>query len=542
VPVDVRVLDRSGKAVTDLAPSDFTVLENGARQPVRHFAAIGLSAEPAGSNEGLALREADSDPLAPRNRRVFLIVLGNGRLQTATKGIDAALTFVRQRLLPQDRVAVLAFNRATDFTTDHERIAQVLERFRKTNDRIDAEMSLFFSGLRAVYGGTEIPDSIQKDVDHVFDTAGTTGVRTVTTARVANGDRIGNDQRQAIGDLQASEIATTDPATSADASASLDAYAGAMVSANQDLQRLYAGIGYLRAIDGEKHLVYFTENGISLPRGDDDEGLAAIASDARVVLDPVKTGGVEARVDLGLSAPAGRGNAPMGARIGAPSANDWHTQTLRNYAGLTGGQAGLGISADRAMANLDASTRFGYLLGYYPSNPALDGKYRHIAVTVNRPGLTVLYRHGYFANVQAAPIDRRQMLTEMRVGAAGGYRPEIKDIPLALTVAVAAKGTANAVDAELRIDASRLTFTMADGRHVARIYVVLSCGDRREATVGEMRRAVDFTLTEETYRQFLKAGVPVSAHIPTTAPAAFVKAIVYDYGADLVGSTSVKVK
>src|SRR5215831_13484944 len=45
VPVDVRVIDRDGKPVTDLKREDFTVLENGVRQDVRFFDTHTLTAE-----------------------------------------------------------------------------------------------------------------------------------------------------------------------------------------------------------------------------------------------------------------------------------------------------------------------------------------------------------------------------------------------------------------------------------------------------------------------------------------------------------------
>jgi hypothetical protein len=41
VPVDVRVLDRDGKPITDLEQGDFTVLEDGAPQDIRYFSARG---------------------------------------------------------------------------------------------------------------------------------------------------------------------------------------------------------------------------------------------------------------------------------------------------------------------------------------------------------------------------------------------------------------------------------------------------------------------------------------------------------------------
>jgi hypothetical protein len=99
---------------------------------------------------------------------VFLIVMGRGRLQPPAKGVDAALTFVRERLFPQDQVAVFAWNRATDFTTNRERLAAVLERFRARHEWIEAELTHYFSGFSGAYKGNEIPPYIQKDIDKIF--------------------------------------------------------------------------------------------------------------------------------------------------------------------------------------------------------------------------------------------------------------------------------------------------------------------------------------------------------------------------------------
>ena len=38
-----------------------------------------------------------------------------------------------------------------------------------------------------------------------------------------------------------------------------------------------------------------------------------------------------------------------------------------------------------------------YQLGYYPSHGQWNGRYRNIKVTVDRPGVEVRYRKGYFA-------------------------------------------------------------------------------------------------------------------------------------------------
>jgi len=60
VPLDVRVLDRDGRPVTDLGRDDFTVLENGEPQVVAMFSASGLvpEAPPPQSQFRPGLRQA----------------------------------------------------------------------------------------------------------------------------------------------------------------------------------------------------------------------------------------------------------------------------------------------------------------------------------------------------------------------------------------------------------------------------------------------------------------------------------------------------
>src|SRR5687768_10960948 len=82
VPIDVRVVDRNGKPVTDLKQEDFTILEEGVPQQIRHFAVQAFTADPAAALPEPRFRTAASESApAAENRRVFLVLLGRGRHQ-----------------------------------------------------------------------------------------------------------------------------------------------------------------------------------------------------------------------------------------------------------------------------------------------------------------------------------------------------------------------------------------------------------------------------------------------------------------------------
>ena len=102
VPVDVRVIGRDGRPVTDLRADDFSVLENGVVQEIVQFSPIGLESTPAASPDDAPPQLVLSASSATEaHQRVFLILLGRGRLQTPFKAIDALIDFVNT-LSPAD--------------------------------------------------------------------------------------------------------------------------------------------------------------------------------------------------------------------------------------------------------------------------------------------------------------------------------------------------------------------------------------------------------------------------------------------------------
>jgi VWFA-related protein len=542
VPLDVRVLDRSGKLITDLKQDDFTIVEDGVTQTISHFAVQSLTADAASPAAPLPVRRDMTAPMAPQNHRVFLVVLGRGRLQEPSKNLDALIAFIRTSLLPQDHVAVLAFNRATDFTANHDLAARAVEQFRAQHEQIEADLRQYFSGLRAVYGSKEIPPYIQKEIDDMFAGVSSLRPRPVVPGQATDSSQIAADVRRTADELQRAGILADreggipDPAATATAERmdmDFDTYVAQQRPTMQDLGNLYAGIEYLRFIDGEKHLLYLTEYGLNLPRQDNDRSLAKIASDARVAIDILRTGGL-----VGPPPPNGKMSYAL-PTTAMMFAQTFSVQDSRLIADLTGGRATAFEPGARALRQLDDSTRFQYLLGYYPTNPATDGKFRQITVKVNRPGATVLYRHGYFASERLVPIDRRAFLTFTRVAAAGRYDRPIDDIKVTVGKPVSRDTAAGReLEVPITVQSARIGFTEADGRHLAELDVAIFCGDGRQRMVGETWQTMTLRLSDESFRRFQTEGASYTARVTINGPALYVKVIVYDYKTDLLGTAT----
>lgn len=547
VPVNVRVIDsKSGKAVADLKADDFTLLEDGVAQPIRLFEVRALTPEAApdpGAGSRLPIRRTPFD-VAPQNHRVFLFMLGRGRLQEPSGGVDAIISFVRQRLLPQDRVAVFAYDRATDFTTDHESIAKLLERFKRVHYDIDMDVRLQVeSGLSALYGSRKLPKKVQDKIDNLFLGAGALasrrvdGAQTPATARLdqdvakqaerlqlADADRVGREMAANEGDTGgglASWTALDEVTNEAFAGISFDDYMQYTAQMLLDLSNCYAGIEYLRHIEGEKHLVFVTERGMYLPRVEDDAALARVASDARVSINTFQTGGV------------------IGQQGGLPQ-NNWNEtfafKALRTMAELTGGVSSIAESGDVAMARLDEATRVSYVLGYYPSAARMDGSYREIEVKVRRPGATALYRRGFFAQREIGPFNRRDFITRDRIQAAAGFSREIHDIRIRLEAdLVRQKGGGHELTINAAIDPSKLAFSTVAGERVGAIDILVIGADANGQVLAQHYQRATLKFNDEAWARVTKGGVPYRARVEINPGVRQVRFIVYDYRADLVG-------
>lgn len=555
IPVDIRVVDREGRPVTDLKREDFTIVEDGVPQRIAHFSFQQLAPGAKPVDDELPVRRSSREELAPQAQRVFLLVMGRGRQSGPGRNMEAAVEFVRKRLLPQDRVAVLAYNRSTDFTADHDKIIQVLQQYKQRHEGIEAKLRQRFGGLAAQYSDGTIPESIQTDIDAIFRGPGAPGSRTTTGTEIADGRTIADDAKRDAQKIQhaseaaeriASGFGTPFDQTIVDQAGLLDMpfdeFVEKTFDTNQDLGNLYAGIRYLRYLDGEKHLVFLTRDGLFLPRLENANSIAALANDARVTIDVLHTGGVTGGPPMPppsrLSPNARAANMQiLNSMSRATFEQTFAVSSSRQIATLTGGQMSAFASGERLFRRLDESTRAQYLLGYTPSNSNWNGAYRKIAVKVNRPGVTVLYRHGYAAREEIAPLDRRTYLTYSRIAGAANRAQPIQDLEVSVTGArIVKEAEGDVLHVDLHLGPARVKFTPEGGKYLASIEATYFAGDQRGQLAGDVWKTMEFAITEENYQRFQREGVSLTQRVPLTGMPRHVKVVLYQYAADLVGS------
>ena len=176
-----------------------------------------------------------------------------------------------------------------------------------------------------------------------------------------------------------------------------------------------------------------------------------------------------------------------------------------------------------------------------PANPALDGKYRNVTVSVNRRDVTVVYRRGYTARAEPPPIDVREIVTRERLRDAATTDLAQDDITVRASATLAG-GAARQVRVDLTIDPSRLTLTEAGGRHHGVIDLLILCGNTRQEVIGTVSQQMTLDMDEAHYQQALAGGIPYTATVPVTGVVNRVKVLVYDFPSDRLGAANVTVK
>jgi VWFA-related protein len=131
VELDVRVVDREGNFVSDLAVDDFEVLVDGTPQPIAAFDLVRMQTDaPTAPPTDVATNDRGD-----QEGRVYVLVLDD--LQTHPSRSEtvrvAARRFVQRSVGPFDRAAVVRTSGVTrgsqDFTSNRDRLADAIAQF-----------------------------------------------------------------------------------------------------------------------------------------------------------------------------------------------------------------------------------------------------------------------------------------------------------------------------------------------------------------------------------------------------------------------------
>ena len=416
VLVDVVVRNKHGMPVRDLQPSEVEIVEDGATQTIDSFTPIFAAEVPPATTPTPAL-----GPVAASVSTSTIPADANAATLSAAKLIPmTALVF--DRLSPEGRQ--LAVKAARAYVSESDPLPSMMGVFG---------IDLAFTPYAPF---TKDRETLDKALDRIETRASATfGIDRERKARIEN--NAATTQQQA--DSAGSGGGGANQGSSG-AAAQLAQMEANMMAGFEALERdeqgyasvngLFAIIGAMRQLPGRKSIVLFSE-GVAIPPAVHRLFLGVIdaANRANVSIYTMDAAGLRPESEQakirdqvnqagkrGLTSYASSprrettGNEPLTKALELNEdvlRQDPHTG-LGELAQGTGGLIfdstnNLRTGFDRVASDL----RNYYLIGYTPTNSAYDGTFRKIEVKVNRPGLTVAARKGYFAvrDTGGAPVN-----------------------------------------------------------------------------------------------------------------------------------------
>jgi hypothetical protein len=195
-----------------------------------------------------------------------------------------------------------------------------------------------------------------------------------------------------------------------------------MFNTDRKLAALESAVKMLGSLPEKKALVYFA-SGMSRTGVDNQAQMRATINAAirsNTAFYPIDARGLVASAPLGdatKGSPGGQGMYSGSSQRTAQSNFQGQQETLYTLAADTGGKALLDAN-DLAVGIVQAQKDIAsyYILGYYSTNTALDGRFRRLKVQISKKQTAKLdYRSGYFASKefrQFSDSDRERQLQE----------------------------------------------------------------------------------------------------------------------------------
>ena len=195
--------------------------------------------------------------------------------------------------------------------------------------------------------------------------------------------------------------------------------------ADGDSRRFLVGLAdvvrTLRSADGRKAVILFSEGFQTDNVTRELEDVAAAAAQSYSVI---------YAMDLNPRTIEASENAPRGGEQLRETQDK--LQSLGSLTAETAGTLVLDAPSqiDQALARIANTSEDYYLLGFTPANPGGSdrNRYRHIRVTVSRPGTHVSARTGYALEPKGTPADRRRTI-DAALQAPFGQKPFADEVP-----------------------------------------------------------------------------------------------------------------
>ncbi|HEX3154280.1 MAG TPA: VWA domain-containing protein [Candidatus Angelobacter sp.] len=214
--------------------------------------------------------------------------------------------------------------------------------------------------------------------------------------------------------------------------------------------------------------------------------------------------------------------------------------TMNSVAEQTGGKAFYNTNdLDRAIRDSmeDGSTY--YTLGYYPENKNWDGRFRRISLKVNRPGVKLHYRQGFYAVEPKEYAKQDPKILAMDIGNALDISNPISTALPFQAVVLPPTAQNNKIQINFGVDAHAIGFELKeDGLQHASV----DCGVRVYSKTGESLKLQGTTfnaaLAPEQYQKVMRAFFPCNQTLELPPGEYLLRLAVRDTNNGLIGTAN----
>ena len=374
VEVDVRVIGRDGRFVTDLKPEDFQLLEDGTLQKIQSVTLIQGTDFPRRDRPELLEPgpPEHQDRLQPREPSTWIFLFDTPHLTPGglKRTRDAVSDFVDKKMHDGDVAGVIADGKMANnrMTSDRRELKKAIDGLKVTGTTHGTQMELKqeWPRFQDEYEAVRIAvDSDNETLQHVVQRA---CIDEPDQCKNVPPDMMVREKaRRIVGDLQQATASTL-----------------------TTLQALSNG---LARVAGPKAIVFVSEGFLVEKMESEVRQVVGLANRAGAHVYAIDARGLNkgSNADIGSQKLAA-------STIGVTPAFDSQDDGPNALAVDTGGfvvrnENNFGRALDEIQA--DAGTY--YVLAYAPSNTTFDGKYRSIGVKVGRADVKVRARSGYLA-------------------------------------------------------------------------------------------------------------------------------------------------
>jgi VWFA-related protein len=226
--------------------------------------------------------------------------------------------------------------------------------------------------------------------------------------------------------------------------------------------------------------------------------------------------------DVGVRGTSGR----------APRGSDF--EFTEELAELSGGRAYHNTNdLSGAIRRAIDSSSHTYLLGYYPDHDKWKGEFRRIKVKVDRPGVEVAARKGYYAVAETASAPEKEM---EKMSEAIHSPIETSDLGFDVQVEAVDVPGARQLNVQISLDPAQLRFERQGDRWIDNVSELWVEYDAQGSRVVTHTRTINLRPSLDYYKEFLQKNMELSETLKVLDNAQEVRLVLHDRGSGAVGS------